>query len=538
MPEKRQPALRGKRRMQMEHRPSLRLPRPRRALVFCALLGLSVAALLSPNQLRAQTPTPPAIPAPPVESAADAEQALGQFLQVLQVVREHAATPVDLKRSLYEGAIPAMLRQLDPHSAFLDPDQFAQLRRMQRSEAKGFGSVVSILPGKVLVLQTLPGTPSAKAGLSAGDEILAVNNIAFAGLSPDQLVELLSQARQHEVQVWIRKPGNARPLAFRMVPAEMAASSVERAFLLEPGYAYLKVASFDENTAKDMKSALERLGGEQLRGLVLDLRNNPGGAVSSALDAAALFLSPGQKILSAKGRRMNGEEMVPASAKPYRFPVAILLNEKTGSAAEILSGALQDHERATLVGDSPSFGKGLVQNVFPLSDGAGLALTLAFYYTPSGRNLQKPVSGMQLSKAMQEESQKEYQTVKGRSVKGGGGVQPDTGSIPRSLPRLAAALEAGGAYTAFVAGFLPTAKYAVKPGFEPPLAILDHFRLWLSQNRVQPTLRDWSESTDAMLFRLRQEILTQAISVEEGDKVEAEREGFIQAGLAAVKANR
>src|SRR5260221_7391009 len=206
------------------------------------------------------------------------------------LVRENAAEPVNSERAFYEGLIPGMLRRLDPHSAFLDPGQFAQLKRMQRSESKGFGSVVSILPGRVIVLQALSGMPMQRSGISAGDEIVAINNIALNQLTPEQLVQVLTEARQSAAVVHVRKPGNARPLQFTLVPQEMQAPSVERAFLLEPAVGYVRVSSFDESTARDLKAAIEKLGGRTLTGLVIDLRNNPGGAVSSALDTASLFL--------------------------------------------------------------------------------------------------------------------------------------------------------------------------------------------------------------------------------------------------------
>jgi len=284
------------------------------------------------------------------------EAPVRKILDVLQIVKEHGADPVNSERAFYGGIIPGMLRRLDPHSAFLDPEQFAQLKRMQRSEVKGFGSVVSILPGRVIVLQTLPGTPMARSGISAGDELLAINNIALGPLTPEQLVQVLSEARQGQALVHVRKPGNARPLQFTLTPQEMQSPSVERAFHLEPGVGYLRVASFDESTARDIKDAIEKLGGASLKGLVLDLRTNPGGAVSSALDTAALFLKPGQVILSARGRRVSAEEKAPPIAAPYSFPVSVIVTNKTASAAEILAGALQDHDRAAIVGD-PTFGK-------------------------------------------------------------------------------------------------------------------------------------------------------------------------------------
>jgi carboxyl-terminal processing protease len=462
----------------------------------------------------------------------DLEQTVRKIFGVLQIVAEHGADAVNSERAFYTGIIPGMLRRLDPHSAFLDPEQFAQLQRMQRSESKGFGSVVSILPGRVIVLQTLPGTPMQRSGISAGDEIAAINNVALGPLTPEQLIQVLSEARQGQALVHVRKPGNARPLQFTLTPQEMQAPSVERAFALEAGIGYLRVASFDESTARDMKDAIEKLGGAGLKGLVLDLRNNPGGAVSSALDAAALFLQPGQVILSAKGRRVSAEEKVTAASTPYTFPVSVIVTSKTASAAEILAGALQDHDRATIVGE-PTFGKGLVQNVMPLREGTALALTTAFYYTPSGRSIQKPLAGMQLEHSTLKPAQV-YKTDKGREVRGGGGIEPDQTVQPLATKRLEQFLEASGAYTVFATEFL-RGKPVVTAKFEPPADMLDKFRAYLSQNRVQPGVGEWFASSDWIRFRLRQEVVNQALGVEKGDEIEAEREPFIQTALAAIR---
>jgi len=460
------------------------------------------------------------------------ESSVRKIFGVLQVMEEHGADPINGERAFYGGIIPGMLRRLDPHSSFMDAEQFGQLKRMQRSEVKGFGSVVSILPGRVIVLQTLPGTPMQRSGISAGDEIVAINNIALAPLTPEQLMQVLTEARQAQALVHVRKPGNARPLQFTLTPQEMQAPSVERAFLLEEGVGYLRVASFDESTARDMQAAIEKLGGAKLKGLVLDLRNNPGGAVSSALDAAALFLAPGQVILSAKGRRVDAEEKVPAANKPYAFPLAVIVTGKTASAAEILSGALQDHDRATIVGE-PTFGKGLVQNVMALREGTALALTTAFYYTPSGRSIQKPLEGMQLEQSTHKMA-KVYKTDKGREVRGGGGIEPDLGVRVPAAKRLEQFLEAAGAYTVFATEYLRS-KPEVGPKYLAPPDLLDKFRAFLSQNRVQPSLGEWFASADWIGFRLRQEIVNQALGVEKGDEIEAEREPFIQTALGAVK---
>ena len=194
---------------------------------------------------------------------------------------------------------------------------------------------------------------------------------------------------------------------------------------------------------KDIKAAIDKLGGDKLNGLVLDLRGNPGGVVTAALETASLFLQPGQTVFTIRGRNVPEKaEKVPDTAKPYPCKVVILLNEKTASASEIVSGALQDHDRATIVGEL-SYGKGLVQSVYPLSEGAGLALTTALYYTPSGRSIQKPLDiHFELGATTAHPNAKsEFQTDKGRAVTGGGGIRPDFVVKPEALTRLHVALD-------------------------------------------------------------------------------------------------
>ncbi|HZL57977.1 MAG TPA: S41 family peptidase, partial [Bryobacteraceae bacterium] len=272
-----------------------------------------------------------------------------RFIEAYQILRQNAADPADIDKAFYQGAIPGLLRHLDPHSVFFDPDQYGQLKQMETSTRKGFGTVVSILPGRVLVLQTLPNTPSAKAGMMPGDEILAVNNYRLDRLELDQIVELLNESKQKPAHLVVHHPGNMRLADLTLIPEDMQSSSVERAFLLKPEIGYIRVGGFEEKTGQQIGSAIEKLGGRNLKGLVIDLRNNPGGLMGAALTTASFFLKPGQTILSVKGRNVpETVERVPNGNIPYTFPVSIIVNGKTASASEIVSGALQDHDRATI----------------------------------------------------------------------------------------------------------------------------------------------------------------------------------------------
>ncbi|HTB16559.1 MAG TPA: S41 family peptidase [Bryobacteraceae bacterium] len=459
-------------------------------------------------------------------STEDLESAIKRFTNLISIVETQAADPVNTQQSIYQGAIPGMLRTLDPHSIFFDPDQNEQLKQMENSERKGFGTIVSILPGRVIVLQAMPGTPSAKAGLEPGDEIVAVNGIELARLEFDQIVGYLGESHQHRAQLVVRRPANARPLEFVLDPELLDSPSVDRAFLLQPGLGYVRVNGFDPQTSRQLKDAIEKLGGEKLKGLVLDLRDNPGGVVQAALEAASFFLQPGQKILSVKGRSIADQSVeVPKTATPYLFPLAVLVNAKSASASEILTGALQDHDRAVVIGE-PSFGKGLVQNVFTLTGNTALALTTAFYYTPSGRSIQKPLPSGHLEIEKQAEH---FQTDAGRSVIGGGGIQPDIAVGPEPLTRLRVALDASGIMTAFATEYIQ--KHETKPDFEVTPGLLEEFQVYAGQRNIQPSVGEWTQERGWLQSRLKQEIFNQALGVAKGDEVEAQRDPAVRAAL-------
>ena len=463
----------------------------------------------------------------PPPSTEDVDSTLKRFTELLSVVTTQAADPVNTERSIYDGVIPGMLRTLDPHSIFFDPEQNEQLKQMESSERKGFGTVVSVLPGRVIILQALAGTPSVKAGLQPGDEIVAVNGVELARIPFEQIVDFLGQSHQHRAQLIVRRPTNARLLEFVLDPELLDSPSVDRAFLLRPGIGFIRVNGFDPQTGRQLKEAIEKLGGPALKGLVLDLRDNPGGVVQAALEAASFFLKPGQKILSVKGRSIQDQSVdVPKEATPYEFPVAVLVNEKTASAAEILTGALQDHDRAVVIG-VPSFGKGLVQNVFPLSGNTALALTTAFYYTPSGRSIQKPLPSGHLEIQKQSE---QFHTDSGRAVIGGGGIQPDIVKSPDAFTRLRAALDGSGIVTSFATEYLADHS-GLRDNFKVTSALLEEFQVYAGQRNIQPSVTEWAQERDWVQSRLKQEIFNQAFGVAKGDEVEAARDPLVRTAV-------
>jgi carboxyl-terminal processing protease len=496
---------------------------------------LKIAALaclaILPLQAAPQAADPPA----------KDEVEMKKFIDTLRILEDNAAAPIDIDQAFYQGAIPGMLKHLDPHSIFFDSDQYAQMKQMETSTSKGFGTIVSILPGRVMVLQTMPNSPSAKSGMIPGDEILAVNNYRLDRLEGEQIVELLNESKQHPARLIVHHPGNARFTELTLVPEAMQSSSVERAFLLKPNVGYIRVGSFEEKTGQQIHTAIERLGGRDLKGLVLDLRNNPGGLMTAALETASLFLKPGQAVLSVKGRNVPETiERVPKDNIPYLFPVAVLVNAKTASASEIVSGALQDHDRATIVGE-PSFGKGLVQSVYPLAEGTGVALTTALYYIPSGRSIQKSFNAQRSERqedfalgatAAHPNDRGDFKTDSGRPVPGGGGIVPDIPAYPIEMNRLRSVLEGSGSFTSFAAEFIRGEK--IEPGWQLPPQVLDRYQAWLAERNIQPNLAEWSANREFIETRLKGEIYNLALGVDKGDEVEAQIDPPIVKALAAI----
>jgi carboxyl-terminal processing protease len=253
--------------------------------------------------------------------------------------------------------------------------------------------------------------------------------------------------------------------------------------------------------------------------------------VQAAVDVASLFLQPGQLVFTVRGRTEQKQEArVAPLAQPYTFPVAVLMDEMSASAAEILAGSLQDHDRAAILGE-PSYGKGIVQNVFPLSGNTGLALTIAFYYTPSGRSLQKPLESGSLNVAAKA-TPGIFHTDAGREVRGGGGIQPDIAIRPQQVSRLVYVLEVSGALTTFAGEYVQS--HDIPDNFDVTPDLLDELKVYLSARRIQPGIAEWLRDRDLIQSKLKQEIVNLKFGVERGDQIEMQRDPVVQRAIQSL----
>ena len=308
------------------------------------------------------------------------------FSDVIELVEKNYVDPVDSKE-LIDKAIEGMVHSLDPHSALLTPDDFKELKVETQGEFMGIGVSITMRKGFVTVISPIVGTPAYKSGIKAGDRIVKVDGKLTTDLR--QAVKMIRGPKGTKVVVTIVRKESKEPINFDLIRDVIPVESV-KSVLLKPGYGYVWVTNFRDNTTKDLVAALEKYesANVQLKGLILDLRDDPGGLLNQAIKVSDLFIEKG-KILSVKGRLKKNDQVFEATQNQAKrdYPIVALINGGSASASEIVAGALQDQKRALILGTT-SFGKGSVQSVETLRDGYGLKLTIARYYTPSGRSIQ------------------------------------------------------------------------------------------------------------------------------------------------------
>ncbi len=375
------------------------------------------------------------------------------FDEALKMIQEQYVDGTKLNyNDVFKSSIIGMLRSLDPHSNYYDREEFDELKTDQRSEYFGIGaSIQTYLHGDVVdtyVTATFDASPASKAGLRYGDRIVEVDGVKMTGKSSLEVRDKIRGPRGSTVRLTLERAADKRIEKVDIVRDAVPQPSVPDAYMLKPGVGYIDMTrGFNYTTTDELLDALDRLHAKGMTSLVLDLRNNPGGFLDQAIHVAEVFLRNGQLILTQKGRNGYRDNTYESrNNAPDMTPLVILINENTASASEIVAGAMQDHDRALIVGQT-SFGKGLVQSIIPLEYGAGLTLTSAKYYTPSGRLIQRDYSnggfydyythGAGIAREPKQETAKpagpEKKTDTGRAVYGGGGISPDESVNPRTV---------------------------------------------------------------------------------------------------------
>jgi carboxyl-terminal processing protease len=438
------------------------------ALIALLTISLSIPVFVSAQQQQRQSQTasdpatttrPNVTPArrntmrPPrviSEAASGVEQ---DFAEALTIIQENYIDGNKLDyNTVFKSSIIGMLRSLDPHSNYYDREEFDELKTDQRSEYFGIGaSIQNQTIGDqtdTYIMATFAGSPAARAGLRYGDKIVAVDGDKMSGKFSSDVRDKIRGPRGSIVKITLERAATLKEEVVEITRDAVPQPSIPDAYMLKPGVGYIGMTQgFNYTTSDELQAALDDLHAQGMQSLVLDLRNNPGGFLDQAIRVSEKFLQRGQTILTQKGRNGLGDKTYDSSNRtPDTTPLVILVNGNTASASEIVAGAMQDHDRALIVGQT-SFGKGLVQGIFPMEYGTGLTLTTAKYYTPSGRLIQRDYSnggfydyytkGGTIALDQKETATKpsgpESKTDTGRPVYGGGGISPDEVIKPRTI---------------------------------------------------------------------------------------------------------
>ena len=320
--------------------------------------------------------------------ASEEYERLRVFTDVTRIVQEQYTDDVELENLVY-SAVNGMLRDLDPHSSFLTPEDFKEMQVETKGELTGVGIELGVRKGHLTVISPMDGSPAYEVGVEARDIIVKIDDQSTKQMSINDAVKLIRGPKGEPVSLWIMRKGFKEPKEFVIVRAKIKIKSV-KSKMLEDEFGYIRITQFQEKTSKDLEKALNKLGSRdgELKGLVLDLRNNPGGLLFQAVEVSDKFLSHGV-IVSTKGRAQgqNLEYSADVAGTHPDYPIVVMVNGGSASASEIVSGALQDHKRAVILG-TPTFGKGSVQTIIPLFDGSAVRITTSKYYTPSGKSIQ------------------------------------------------------------------------------------------------------------------------------------------------------
>ncbi len=485
----------------------------------------------------------------PAATASSPNQFLSDFTEALDIIQKNHVDNIGPDKLVY-SAIKGMLRALDPHSSFFEPKEFSRLREEQHSKYYGLGIRVRPLlrdRGRVVIVEPpAMGSPAERRGLRAGDVITKIENETIDDWTSDEVVNHLRGPRGTTVNITVERPNIRDPLQFKVERDEIPLITVPYGFEIKPGVGYIRIDRFSESTADELDQKIKKLEG--ITGLILDLRDNPGGLLNQAIEVADKFVPKGAVIVSTKGRTES-------SARPYKapslekvmVPMVVLINRHSASSSEIVAGALQDHDRALIVGET-SFGKGLVQSVYTLENETGMALTTAKYYTPSGRLIQRDYTGSSFEyyylnaplSAENKDRETKY-TDAGRKVLGGGGITPDIVVPMRELNRFEALLMSKDIIFEFArkltSGQVPAASNfhlpikndevtapalkstKVPPKLEITDAILEDLKSFLRERKIEFTNEEFTSNLDFIKRRIAYEVYTSAYGIAEGYKV-------------------
>lgn len=491
------------------------------------------------------------------------QELLKTYTEALATIEANFVREVS-SEDLVESSIRGMLRTLDPHSSFFSRKDYNRLQEEQ--QGKYFGLGITIRPespgsGRVVIVEPpAPGTPAYKAGLRAGDVIARIRGVAIDDWDiNEEIIPNLKGPKGTTVDITVERPGETEPLDFTVERDEIPLHTIKYAFMIRPEIAYIRIDRFSETTSRELDGALDRLAKEGLQSLVLDLRDNPGGALSQAIAVADRFLNRNQVIVSTRSRFGKEHEHTTRREQQYAYPMVVLINRNSASASEIVSGALQDHDRALIVGET-SFGKALVQTIYPLDGNRGLALTTGKYYTPSDRLIQREYAGSfwdyynsRIHRSSEERER--FLTDGGREVFGGGGIMPDVEVEQDTFSRFSRQIQRKNLFRSFAsrlysgsiesdADFYAMAngdrektqkqKQALVDQVQITDQLLDRFTEYMAENDLEFSEEEFESDREIIRNLLRRELLLLLVGDEASYKVALELDRQVQTAIGSL----
>jgi len=465
---------------------------------------------------------------------------LAKARTIAAILEESYYKPLD-EEALAIASIKGTLDTLDPHSYFLDPDSFSRMREDYSGKYYGVGMQIQKQGDNIVIIAPIEGGPAWRLGILPGDVVSHINGESTVPISSYDAMQKLRGEKGTNVTVTIVRDGADKPFELTITREEIPLLSVPYAFLLDGGVGYVYIRNFGETTPRELEDALAKLTGQGMRSLILDFRLNPGGTLVQSIEVSDLFLPKGSLIVSTKGRNpaYDREFRAPLDGPYEKLPLVILIDQGTASASEIVSGAVMDHDRGLIVGED-SWGKGLVQTVFPLAPDMAVALTVAKYLTPSGRSIQRDYSHLEdylMSKRAPEDSREVRYTDRGRKVLGQGGITPDY-AVDSLLKPFTGRLRLSGAFFAYArklvqhqtdlgrkfvfpqdpkdAGASAAGKIQVGTAFVVNTDVVADFRKFLGTRKVEYDEKTFQEAAAEIGRELEREIAGAIWGVEAG----------------------
>ncbi|HPV14592.1 MAG TPA: S41 family peptidase [Candidatus Cloacimonadota bacterium] len=476
------------------------------------------------------------------QKGTDIYSQLSLFTEVLQKLKQYYVTDLN-DEELIKAAIIGMLGDTDPHTSYFTAEEFKDFTTSTKGAFGGLGIQIDKNGDYVTVVSPIEGTPAYRMGITAGDRIIKVDGKNVVGFSTDEAIKHMRGDVGTQVTITISRPGIPEPMDFTIIREIIKIKSVPYFFKLDNGVGYIRITQFNENTTPELREALTGLESQNIKGLILDLRSNPGGLLDQAVDTVNEFIGRDKLVVETKGRvpSSNRQHYTRFSARARNYPIVVLINEASASASEIFAGSLQDWDKALVLGRT-SFGKGSVQQLFPLANGNGIKVTTSYYYIKSGRCIHKMLNDKLLKgKEVSEEEKKEdeakshehiYYTVNGRKVYGGGGITPDIDIQSDLLSNFGIELRRKNAFFNFTVDYL-----VEHPNLDVPIdfrvddGMLSSFLTYVQKQNITYTAADLDSTTSFIRSTLTSEFLRKKHGDNEAYKATINQDKQLQAAI-------